>query len=135
MEQGLAAAKSVDDAKVSEAVAEALGRPRREAGRFRHQPPARFLRKEALTIQMAIFGRAKSVRLYYRHVNQAERFESVEMQVQSGIYRAVIPATYTDSVFPLQYYFEVRESAKKAWILPGFAPDLANQPYYVVRRG
>ena len=49
-------------------------------------------------------------------------------------YRAAIPAAYTDSPYPLQYYFEVRESAEKAWLYPGFAADLANQPYYVVRR-
>jgi hypothetical protein len=73
--------------------------------------------------------------MYYRHVNQAERFESVEMPLQGGAYRASIPAAYTDSPYPLQYYFEVKEFAGKAWLYPGFAADLANQPYYVVRRG
>jgi hypothetical protein len=139
MEQGLAPAKPVDDARVSagvaEAVAEALARPQRAMARCRHLPPPRFKRKEALPVQIAVFGRAKSVRMYYRHVNQAERFESVEMQVQAGTYRAIIPAAYTDSHYPLQYYFEVRESAEKAWLYPGFAPDLANQPYFVVQRG
>jgi hypothetical protein len=134
MEQGLESAKSVDDARVHAAVAEALGRPQRTITRCRHVPPPRFRRREALPIQIAVMGRAKAVRMYYRHVNQAERFESVEMQVQGGTYRAVIPAAYTDSPYPLQYYFEVRESAEKAWLYPGFAADLANQPYYVVRR-
>jgi hypothetical protein len=73
--------------------------------------------------------------MHYRHVNQAERFESVEMEPWSGTFRATIPAAYTDSPYPLQYYFEVRESAEKAWLYPGFAPDLGNQPYFVVRRG
>jgi hypothetical protein len=135
MQQGLESAKPADDARVSAAVAEALGRPQRAIGRCRHAPPPRFRRKEALPVQISVLGRASSVRMYYRHVNQAERFESAEMQVQAGTYRAVIPADYTDSPYPLQYYFEVRESAEKAWLYPGFAPDLANQPYYVVRRG
>jgi hypothetical protein len=75
-----------------------------------------------------------SVRLYYRHVNQAERFESTEMQAQANAYRAAIPAAYTDSPFPLQYYFAVRESPEKVWLYPGFAPDLLNRPYFVVQR-
>jgi len=135
MEQGLGAAGTADDDRVRAAVAEALGRPRRVLARCRHVPPPRFKRKEALPVQIAVASRARSVRLYYRHVNQAERFESVDMEARAGTFRATIPATYTDSVYPLQYYFEVRESAEKAWLYPGFAPDLANQPYYVVRRG
>ena len=135
MEQRLASAKSLDDARVSAAVTEALGRPRRDMARCRHQPPPRFERKEALALQIAVGGKAASVRMYYRHVNQAERFVSMDMQLQSGTYRAAIPAAYTDSHYPLQYYFEVRESAEKASLYPGFAPDLANQPYFVVRRG
>jgi hypothetical protein len=135
MEQGLPPAFTLDDERVAAAVAEALGRPRRAIGNCRHQPPPRFRRKEAVAIQIAVFGRARSVRMHYRHVNQPERFESVEMEPWSGTFRAMIPAAYTDSPYPLQYYFEVRESAEKAWLYPGFAPDLANQPYFVVRRG
>jgi hypothetical protein len=88
-----------------------------------------------VAIQIAVFGRVRSVRMYYRHANQAERYESVEMAVQGGTYRATIPASYTDSPYPLQYYFEIRESAEQASLYPGFAPDLANQPYFVIRRG
>jgi hypothetical protein len=125
----------VDDARVAAAVAEALGRPRRLIAPCRHEPPPRFRKKEALAIQIAVLGKARSVWMYYRHVNQAERYESVEMQVHADTYRANIPATYTDSHYPLQYYFEVRESAEKVWLYPGFAADLSNQPYFVVQRG
>ncbi|HUD98253.1 MAG TPA: twin-arginine translocation signal domain-containing protein [Bryobacteraceae bacterium] len=135
MEQRLTGAKSVDDARVAAAVAEALGRPRRLIAPCRHEPPPRFRKKEALAIQIAVLGKARSVWMYYRHVNQAERYESVEMQVHADTYRANIPATYTDSHYPLQYYFEVRESAEKVWLYPGFAADLSNQPYFVVQRG
>ena len=135
MEQGLASATAGDDEHVAAAVAEALGRPKRVAPGYRHQPPARFRRKEPIVIQIAVLGRVRAVRLYYRHVNQAEHFESVEMEPWSGTFRATIPASYTDSPYPLQYYFEGRESAEKAWLYPGFMPDLANQPYFVVRRG
>ena len=135
MAEGLASDIRVDDARSGAAVAEALGRPRRVMAACRHLPPARFRRKEAVPVQITVFGKAASVRMYYRHVNQAERFESVEMQVQSGTYRASIPAAYTDSHYPLQYYFEVRQSAAQAWLYPGFAADLSNQPYFVVQRG
>ena len=73
--------------------------------------------------------------LYYRHVDQAERFESVEMKLTGSRYTATIPATYTDSQFPLQYYFEVRQSPESATLYPGLGAELTNQPYFVVRRG
>jgi hypothetical protein len=135
MEQKLPAAKTMDDERIRAAVAEALGRPQREVSRFRHQPPTRFRRNEAVPVRIAVLGKAATVRLCYRHVNQAERWESAEMQLQSGIYRGSIPAAYTEAHFPLQYYFEVEESAEVAWFYPGFDRDLANQPYFVVERG
>jgi hypothetical protein len=67
-------------------------------------------------------------------VNQAERFASVEMDARGNLYRASIAADYTDSPYPLQYYFEFKEGPEKAWLYPGFASDLANQPYFVVQR-
>ena len=93
-----------------------------------HEAPPRFRRNEALPLRLAVLEKVASVRMYYRHVNQAERFESVDMQLQSGAYQATIPATYTDSPYPLQYYFEL-----KSTLYPGFAPDLSNQPYYIIR--
>ena len=73
-------------------------------------------------------------RLYYRHVNQAERWQSggdggVRRQAQGSSAGRVY-----ESPFPLQYYFELREAPEKAWLYPGFAADLSNQPYFVVRR-
>ena len=91
-----------------------------DMARCRHQPPPRFRRKEALrAADCGSAAKRASVRMYYRHVNQAERFESVDMQLQSGTYRAVIPAAYTDSHYALQYYFEVRESAGEGVALSG----------------
>jgi hypothetical protein len=73
-------------------------------------------------------------RLYYRRVTQAERYESTEMQLRDGHYRATIPADYTDSHYPLEYYFELKQGPDSAWLYPGFGVDLTNQPYFVVRR-
>jgi hypothetical protein len=73
-----------------------------------------------------------SARLYYRHVNQAERWQSAVMDRKEVSYQAIIPGKYTDSPYPLQYYFELKSSPDRAWLYPGFPPDLAGQPYYIV---
>ena len=52
----------------------------------------------------------------------------------SGRFRAEIPGQYTDSPYPMLYYFELRDAHGAAWIYPGFNADLANQPYFVVRQ-
>ena len=72
--------------------------------------------------------------LHYRHVNQAERYESVQMAAEGSGYGAEIPAAYTVSDYPLQYYFELRENARSAWLHPGLGADLLQQPYFVLRR-
>jgi hypothetical protein len=136
MAQKSSSAKMVEEPRVRTAVMEALVRPIRDRAACRHQPPARFRPKEAVALEIVVPERkVASVRIYYRHVDQAERFESVEMEARGEAYHASIPAAYTDSPFALQYYFEVKESHAKAWLWPGFAADLANQPYFVVRRG
>jgi hypothetical protein len=134
MEQRLAAAKPSEDPRVAAAIEVAMGKEQRPSGPCNHQPPPSFRPKEAVPVALTTAGKLASVRLYYRHVNQAERFQSVEMEAAGTTYRASIPGAYTDSPYPLQYYFELRESPAKAWLHPGFAPDLANQPYFVLRR-
>ena len=138
-------AKRLDQAKaagappdrVRQAVAEALGRPRRSSVPCQHTPPAVFHPGQPLEIEFALEKAPKlvSARMYYRHVNQAERFASAEMQARDNRYRAAIPAGYTQSLYPLQYYFELKTAPDQAWLFPGFAANLSNQPYFVVRRG
>ena len=134
MEQRLVSAKSPEDPRVEAAIAEAIGTPQRPSVLCQHQPPRNFRPKEAVPIAITVPAKLASVRLYYRHVNQAERFQAVEMESRGNTWRASIPAAYTDSPYPLQYYFELREGPAKAWLYPGFAPDLANQPYLILRR-
>jgi len=54
------------------------------------------------------------------------------MRERGGAHVAVIPAGYTDSPYPLAYYFEVKQSGR-ACLYPGLGPDLTHQPYFVVR--
>ena len=109
-----AVAKLLEQAKPSEpeprvrmAIQEALGRPHRVAADCKHTPPARFQRGQDLKLSLD-----KPARLFYRHVNQAEYWQTAD--------DLTIPGTYTDSPYPLQYYCEVGQSR-----LPEF--------YYVVR--
>src|SRR5262249_23768364 len=111
------------------------GRPRRVPLACHHTPPARFRPGEPLVLELSMEKAPASVRLFYRHVNHAERYQSNEMQASDNRYRAAISAAYTNSPYPLEYYFEVRERAGTASLYPGFSPALNNQPYYVVRRG
>jgi len=122
-------------APVRAAIAAALGKPQRPMGGCRHTPPSGFRPSQPVELTLAPEAGVKlaGARLWYRRVNQAERWQSVEMQPGAG-YRAAIPAAYTDSPYPLQYYFELREAADKAWLYPGFGPELTNQPYFVLRK-
>ena len=136
MEPRVASAQMLDEPRVRTAIAEVLEPPERYQAPRTHRPPKSFRAKEALPLEIAVPGRTvASVRMYYRHVNQAERFQLVEMEKRGDAWGAGIPSAYTDSPYPLQYYFEVRESRAKAWLYPGLGPDLTNQPYFVVRRG
>lgn len=103
-----------------------------------HTPPTAFHPGSELPIALSIKSSSTATAgatLWYRHVNQGERWKSMPMQLKTGEYHAAIPAGYTDSPYPLQYYFELR-SAKAAWFYPAFNATLSNQPYYdVAHRG
>ena len=84
-------------APIARAIAEALGRPQRPAVAGRHTPPARFEPGRALAVEFAAEKDYASVRLHYRHVNQAERWQSEPMQSDGRLWRAAIPSEYTES--------------------------------------
>jgi hypothetical protein len=106
----------------------------REPLAFTHTPPTGFAPKQGVALEIAVARKLSSARLHYRHVNQAERWTSVEMELRDNAYRSNIPAEYTDSPYPLQYYFELKEAPDKVWLYPGFDADLTNQPYFVLQR-
>ena len=111
-----------------------LGRPKRDSAICHHERPKHFKVGEPIKIEISIEKTIESVLLYYRHVNHAERFNAVEMQRTDKSYWATIPANYTDTLYPLQYYFEMREKPDNAWLYPGLASKLTQQPYFVVRK-
>ncbi len=124
---------------VEQAIQAATGRPNRPSVHCVHTPPASFHPGQPLSLSLLIPGGAahdapSAVHLYYRHVNQAERWLSVEMQRGHDGYSAAIPGNYTNSAFPLQYYFVLQRGADAAWLSPAFNSTLSNQPYFAISK-
>lgn len=124
----LPAAKVVDSSVIQRSASKA---------KISHTPPERFKPGEPLSLKVVIASEENiptinRVRLRYRHVNQAERWNSVLADNNAGAYTAAIPAEYAQSVFALEYYFELEGDTGREWIYPGFNKDLSNQPYFAV---
>ena len=98
-----------------------------------HEPAASFRRGQSLTVS-AHAPDVDGVCLRYRRVNQAETWQAVEMEHSGSDYRAVISASYTDTPFPLQYYFQLRDRSGTARLAPGWEHPWHGQPYYFVRQ-
>lgn len=126
--------KVVNLERAGKAIAEALGRPHRKTAVIRHNQPDHFNAGRQLEILLTFDKLPESARLFYRHVNQGERYRMIDMQLDKLNCKAEIPAEYTDSKYPVEYYFEIRESPESAWLYPGFNGNLSNRPYFVVRQ-
>ncbi len=122
--------------KVAVLVRSALGRPHRPTQNVTHVTPAAFHRGQPVAIGLALSNgqaRPKAVQLYYRHTNQSEPWRMTPMQMEAGSCHAAIPGDYTDSPYPLEYYFELSDEAGRSWLYPGLGATLSNQPYFVLR--
>jgi hypothetical protein len=132
-------ARGLRPEQVEKALRTVLALPPRPRHACEHAPPAAFRAGQPVTIQLMLGDlpqdtRPATVRLRYRRVNQSEPYQVAEMQAEGNQYRATIPADYTNSPYPLQYHFELHDAQGRAWLHPGFAPDLCGQPYFVVRQ-
>ena len=136
-------ASKMDPKMVEAAVRKALARPERDENpslNGLHEPMPTFRRGQPLTIAASVpnvsnLGMIAGLHLRYRRVNQAETWQSIAMQHLGQEYRAVIAAEYTDSPFPLQYYFQISNASGVAWLRPGLEHRWHGQPYYFVRQG
>jgi len=115
------------------AIAEAKSNPSRPAAGASHRPPALFSRGNALNLILNSDGTTQSAKLYYRHVYQAEEWNVIPMNKSGNQFTASIPASYTQTDFPLQYYFALKKGENSVVLFPGFDANLANQPYFDVR--
>jgi hypothetical protein len=119
-------------------IARFLAQPHRSTFQAAHTPPASFQPGSPLPLTLTVApASARSLRyarLHYRRVNQAERWQTRDMQPAGATYTASIPATYSNSPYALQYYFELGSGTESPTLIPGFNPALSNQPYYVVQQ-
>jgi len=132
---GVATGKLTPEAE--SAVQAATGKPQRPRAPVTHTPPKSFAPGAGLDVALemgkAVAAEEITVRLRYRHVDQGERWQWTEMDRSERSYKGTIPGDYTNSPFPLEYYFELKRG-NEAWMEPGFNATLSNQPYYVVER-
>ncbi len=130
-------ADALAPAQAAQAIQTALGRVQRPLVPLVHMVPPLFVAGEPLTIELALLSpqpSAVAARLCYRRVHQAQSYQSADMLVQDRQYRATIPGEYTNTPYPLEYYFELRNEAGQVWMFPGFDATLTNRPYFVVRQ-
>ncbi|HZL46628.1 MAG TPA: hypothetical protein VFC28_10410, partial [Opitutaceae bacterium] len=123
--------------KVAALISAVLGRPQRPTGNVAHTPPESFSRGQLVALELQATGEdigAKAIRLFYRHTHQAESWHTAPMRVQPDRADGAIPADYTDTPYPLQYYFELSDASRRAWLYPGLGPALTDQPYFVLRQ-
>ena len=123
--------------QVQQAIRGVTQRRRRPSVACSHSLPQAFQPGKPLPLTLSLTGKdadavVPSVLLHYRHVNQAERWHSVEMEQAHGSFQSAIPGEYTNSAFPLQYYFEFRRGNSEAWLYPAFNATLSNQPYFAI---
>lgn len=131
----VAPANKIDSAAVQRALKIATTKPARPAPAVQHVPKDKFHSGQPLAITLDCGATAlHGVKLHYRHVNQAERWQSVELERKGTSFQGEIPAAYTARRFALQYYFEIATGPAEATLFPALAADLANVPYFVVRR-
>jgi hypothetical protein len=114
------------------AIRAAMEQPRRASVKCDHVPPKSFQPGNSVSIDLRPDGPVATARLHYRRVNQAERWQALDMERDGRGFKAAIPADYTKSPYALEYYFELRRDAATAWLHPGFAANLSNQPYFVL---
>lgn len=128
-------ANKIDSAAGERALKVATAEPARPVLALQHTPKDRFHPGQPLVVTLDCGAAAlHGVRLHYRHVNQAEGWQSVELVRTGTSFQGEIPATYTARRYALQYYFEIAAGPAEATLFPTLAADLANVPYYVLRR-
>jgi hypothetical protein len=122
-----------DPVTTRRAIATVLARPQRLSVTCHHTPAAEFDPGKPIEVNLS-FGKTdgQRVNLLYRQADQSQRWRTAEMQGRDREYRGIVPGSYTQSPYPILYYFEVHGATGSA-IYPGFGPDLANQPYFLVR--
>jgi hypothetical protein len=109
--------------------------PHRATMQCGHTPADLFTQGEPMEIELTLSEvTPNEVCLYYRHVNQALYWQKTSMKRRGKAYQAVIPGQYTDTRYPMEYYFAIDMGKEGIAIYPGLDKNLTNMPYFVVRQ-
>jgi hypothetical protein len=107
--------------------------PKRAVANCSHTPADLFKPGDPMKIEITLEeGKSKEVKLYYRHLNQAVDWQMTSMKRKGENYHAVIPDQYTQTRYPMEYYFAIDMGKEGIAIYPGLDENLAGMPYYVV---
>ncbi len=108
-------------------------RPLRAVLECGHTPAELFQPGEPMQIELTLEEATPTeVYLYYRHLNQAVNWQMTSMKKKGENYQAEIPDQYTNTRYPMEYYFAIDMGKEGIAIYPGLDENLANMPYYVV---
>jgi hypothetical protein len=122
---------SIQSTSAGKAIQQATRAFQRPKFAVEHTVPSTFHPGSDLYITIATPAVVTESILWYRHVNQGERWSSAPMKNDGKAHSVSVPGSYTNSPYPLQYYFELH-TADAATLHPPFNPTLSNQPYYAI---
>jgi hypothetical protein len=91
------------------------------------QAEPRFNAGEPFVVRLAETAATDPV-LHYRHVNQAERWQTLPMRRDGNGFFAEVPGEYTRSDFHLQYFVSLSRDGTQI-LAPGLRDNLSNEPY------
>jgi len=123
--------RSMQRSSAEGAIQQAIRVPLRPEIAAKHSAPGSFDPGSRIALTIVTAPAVTSGTLWYRHVNHGERWISMPMQKAGDEFSSAIPGDYTDSPYPVQYYFELH-TADSATLWPPFNSTLSNQPYYAM---
>jgi hypothetical protein len=123
--------KGVQEPSAGKAIQQAAKVSPRLKVEVEHTVPDVFQSGSDLHLTIATHATVTDSILWYRHVNHGERWLSLPMLKTGNAHNGLISGSYTNSPYPLQYYFELR-TKDAATLHPAFNPTFSNQPYYVI---
>ena len=101
---------------------------------IKHSCPATYKKGEKISLDCKLYIRKNYTGyVHYREVNQSKKWKRKKLINNKGKYKTVIKADFTNTDYPIQYYFEF-EDKKFSYFSPGFNKFLSNQPYFLLRQ-
>lgn len=110
-------------------------RPMYEEGNIQCSVPTCAKAGQSIHVSVRIGGvlQAQSVHLYYRHVNQREEYQMVELSHTGDCWSGAINADYVEAQWDIMAYLAVCDAAGAVRILPGLRSPDSPMPYCIIQ--